>query len=186
MTDLKPAFRKTAYAARKQAFETVDPAPAIAALGAEILALGPRWVSAYAAIRTEVDPLPVMQRLHAAGAQICLPVVVGSGQPLIFRPWTPDVQMVEGAFGARIPAEGPEVTPEVLITPLLAFDTRGYRLGYGGGFYDRTLARLRARGPAVALGLAFEAQCVTRVPTDETDQPLDAVVTEVQIHRPHD
>lgn len=186
MIDPKPAFRKTAYAARKLAFQTVDPAPAISALGAEVLALRPRCVSAYAAIRTEVDPMPVMRHLHSAGVHVCLPVVVGPGQPLIFKPWTPNMRMLEGAFGARVPAEGPAVTPEVLITPLLAFDTRGYRLGYGGGFYDRTLAGLRARGRAVALGLAFEAQRVPQVPTDETDEPLDAVVTEVQIHRPQD
>ena len=86
--------------------------------------------------------------------------------------------MMPGEFGAAIPAEGAWIEPEVLIVPLLAFDARGYRLGYGGGFYDRTLEGLRARGPVLAVGFAFDAQEVAEVPTEPTDQRLDAVVTE--------
>jgi 5-formyltetrahydrofolate cyclo-ligase len=88
------------------------------------------------------------------------------------------VKLVEGVFKAMIPEDGAWVEPSVLIVPLLAFDARGYRLGYGGGFYDRTLEGLRARGPVLAVGFAFAAQEVAEVPTDATDQRLDAVVTE--------
>jgi len=86
--------------------------------------------------------------------------------------------MVEGAFKAMIPEEGAWVEPEVMIVPMLAYDARGYRLGYGGGFYDRTLELLRARGPVLAVGFAFSAQEVAEVPIDGFDQRLDAVVTE--------
>jgi 5-formyltetrahydrofolate cyclo-ligase len=86
--------------------------------------------------------------------------------------------MVAGEFGALIPAEGAWLEPQVLIVPLLAFDRRGFRLGYGGGFYDRTLERLRQRHPVLAVGFAFAAQEVPEVPTENTDQPLDAIVTD--------
>ena len=86
--------------------------------------------------------------------------------------------MIEGAFKAFIPAEGAWVEPQVVIVPLVGFDARGYRLGYGGGFYDRTLAGLRARHPVLAIGFAFDAQELPEVPTDEYDQRLDAIVTE--------
>jgi 5-formyltetrahydrofolate cyclo-ligase len=97
---------------------------------------------------------------------------------LKFREWGPGVAMVAGDFGALIPAEGAWVTPQVVIVPLLAFDARGFRLGYGGGFYDRTLQGLRAKGPVLAIGFAFEAQEVDAVPIDAFDQKLDLVVTE--------
>ena len=107
-----------------------------------------------------------------------MPVIIGKGQALRFREWSPGVKMVEGSFKALIPEEGAWVVPEVLIVPLLAFDARGFRLGYGGGFYDRTLEGLRAKGPVLAVGFAFSAQEVAVVPIDATDQRLDAVVTE--------
>jgi 5-formyltetrahydrofolate cyclo-ligase len=86
--------------------------------------------------------------------------------------------MVAGEFGALIPEDGAWIEPEVLIVPLLAFDARGYRLGYGGGFYDRTLQALRLRHPVLAVGFAFTAQELPDVPIDATDERLDAVVTE--------
>jgi 5-formyltetrahydrofolate cyclo-ligase len=92
--------------------------------------------------------------------------------------------MIEGEFGALIPESGDWLVPEVLVVPLLAFDRRGYRLGYGGGFYDRTLELLRAMGPVKAIGFAFAAQEIDRVPTEATDQPLDLIVTERGIVRP--
>ena len=92
--------------------------------------------------------------------------------------------MENGPFGARIPAQGDWLVPEVLLVPLLAFDRRGFRLGYGGGFYDRTLEGLRARGPVLAIGLAYAAQEVPVVPTDATDQRLDAILTEAGLIRP--
>jgi 5-formyltetrahydrofolate cyclo-ligase len=132
-------------------------------------------LSGYMPMRTEIDPLPAMA---AHQGPVGVPVIMGKAMPLRFREWTPGAAMVEGAFKALIPAEGAWVEPEVLIVPLLSFDARGYRLGYGGGFYDRTLEGLRARHGVLAVGFAFAAQEVDEVPIDATDQRLDAVVTE--------
>jgi 5-formyltetrahydrofolate cyclo-ligase len=179
LADLKAAARRAVQAARKAAFASVDPAPALDALVAYVLrAPRPGCVAGYAAIRTEMDPMPALERIHDAGIAVCLPVVVGPGKPLAFRPWHPGMVLVEGAFGAAIPPDGPEVTPNLLITPLSGFDDTGARLGYGGGFYDRTLAGLRAAGPVRVVGLGYAAQRLDRVPTEPTDQRLDAVVTE--------
>jgi 5-formyltetrahydrofolate cyclo-ligase len=107
-------------------------------------------------------------------------VVVGKGQPLIFRAWHPGLALVAGGFKTEVPPHSsPELAPEILIVPLLAFDSEGYRLGYGGGFYDRTLEKLRKTGRRpLAVGVAFSAQHVARVPRDHYDQPLDWIVTE--------
>ena len=134
-----------------------------------------RALSGYMPMRTEIDPLPAMS---AHQGPVCVPVIIGKGQALKFREWSPGCAMVPGEFGALIPAEGAWIEPEVLIVPLLAFDARGYRLGYGGGFYDRTLQALRARRPTLAIGFAFSAQEVAQVPIDENDQRLDAIITE--------
>jgi 5-formyltetrahydrofolate cyclo-ligase len=109
---------------------------------------------------------------------VCVPVIAGPGRPLRFRQWAPGCPMVAGEFGALIPAEGDWLEPEVLIVPLLAWDRHGYRLGYGGGFYDRTLEMLRARRPRRAVGFAFAAQEVPEVPREANDQRLDLIVTE--------
>jgi 5-formyltetrahydrofolate cyclo-ligase len=152
-----------------------------AALLADVLAAHADLpLSGYMPMRTEIDPLPAMA---AHQGPVGLPVIDGKGLPLRFREWTPGAPLVEGAFGARIPAEGGWIVPRVLIVPLLAFDARGYRLGYGGGFYDRTLEGLRARGPVLALGYAFAAQEIAAVPAEPTDQRLDALVTEEGFRR---
>jgi 5-formyltetrahydrofolate cyclo-ligase len=126
-------------------------------------------------MRTEIDPLPAMA---AHQGVVGVPVIMAKATPLRFREWGPGTAMEAGAFGALIPSEGAWVEPQVLIVPLLAFDARGYRLGYGGGFYDRTLQGLRARHEVLAIGFAFAAQEVAEVPIDVFDQRLDAVVTE--------
>ena len=138
-------------------------------------------VSAYWPMRSEIDPRPLMAALHARGHGIGLPVMLGAGQPLIFRSWEPGLALVPGGYGTEVPGpERPELRPEVLLVPLLAFDRAGYRLGYGGGFYDRTLARLRAAGPALAVGLAHAGQEVAEVPRDAHDQRLDWIATETE------
>ncbi|MEL6111671.1 MAG: 5-formyltetrahydrofolate cyclo-ligase, partial [Pseudomonadota bacterium] len=109
---------------------------------------------------------------------LAMPVVVAKGAPLSFRPWAPGTAEIEGAFGARIPADETAVVPGALIVPLVAFDTRCARLGYGGGFYDRTLAKLRRAGPVTAIGYAYGAQEVDALPTGRLDEPLDWIVTE--------
>jgi 5-formyltetrahydrofolate cyclo-ligase len=174
MSDIKALARSEAYARRAVAFAAGQ------GQAAEILAdflAGQRGrvLSGYMPMQTEIDPLPAMA---AHQGPVGVPVIVAKATPLRFREWSPGCPMVEGAFKAMIPEEGAWVEPEVLIVPMLAFDARGYRLGYGGGFYDRTLEGLRARGPVLAVGFAFAAQEVAEVPTDEFDQRLDAVVTE--------
>lgn len=181
----KAALRKSAAAARAAAHAAVDPGPACAALLDAVRRStrpGGR-VSAYLAIRTEIDPAPVFAPLVAAGFSLCLPVPFKNAA-LQFRPWSPGDSLVPGGFGTQIPEDPSEVVPDTLIVPMLAFDARGYRLGYGGGHYDRTLEGLRRTGTVTALGFAYAAQKVHQVPTEPTDQPLDAVVTElgVQVH----
>ncbi|MCC5967541.1 MAG: 5-formyltetrahydrofolate cyclo-ligase [Natronohydrobacter sp.] len=135
-------------------------------------------LSGYMAMRGELDPRAVMA---AHPGPVCVPVIPGKAQPLEFHRWTPESRMIEGAFGAQIPEAEDALVPEVLIVPLLAFDQRGYRLGYGGGFYDRTLERLRAAGPVLAIGFAHDVQQVAEVPIETTDQRLDLIVTPEQV-----
>lgn len=134
-------------------------------------------VAGYMAMRGEADPLAAMEEASAHGP-VGMPVVGRKGAPLQFRLWEPGTLMTEGAFGALIPKQGDWMEPEILVVPLVAFDARGGRLGYGGGFYDRTLERLRGKGPVLAVGLAFAAQEVAEVPLEPVDQRLDMIVTE--------
>lgn len=153
---------------------------AVAESGAALVAeRRPARVSVFVSIRGEIDTAPLLARLHAIGVPLCLPVIARKAAPLTFRAWAPGEPLEERRFGLLEPGEAAaEVEPDLLFTPLAAFDARGYRLGYGGGFYDRTLAKLRARRPTTAIGLAFAVQEVTRVPIDPFDQPLDGVLTE--------
>jgi 5-formyltetrahydrofolate cyclo-ligase len=140
--------------------------------------------SAYWPLEDEFDPRPLFMELHRRGHPIGLPVIVGKGQPLLFRRWTPDIALVRGSFRVMTPPpESPEVIPQVLLVPLLAFDRAGYRLGYGGGFYDRTIAKLRAAGDVLAVGVTLAALEVPAVPRDDTDEPLDWIVTEQEAIR---
>lgn len=185
LSDEKRSLRLTAQAARAAAAQAAD-AKARAAATARLLSAleGARVVSGYLPIRDEIDPLPGLAALHAQGAAVCMPVVAGKDQPLTFRLWSPGCALVEGPFRVMIPAEDRPMVPEVLVTPMLAFDRAGFRLGYGGGFYDRTLAALRAAGPARAVGFAWAAQEVASVPRDRTDARLDLIVTEAEAIHP--
>lgn len=175
------AARKSAL--RKQALEqrdAVGAAPRQAASAALMDALRPylgQPIAGYWPMRNEADPIPALQQAAAQGV-IGLPVIAAKATPLKFRIWTPGCGMERGAFGAEIPSEGAWMTPRVVIVPLVAFDGQGGRLGYGGGFYDRTLEGLRARGPITAIGFALDAQRLAQLPLEETDQPLDMIVTE--------
>jgi 5-formyltetrahydrofolate cyclo-ligase len=136
-------------------------------------------VSGFWPMGEEIDTRPALLALHERGHTIGLPIVVKAGQPLIFRRWQPGDTLVEGGFGVMIPSvDQEEVVPDVALTPLLAFDARGYRLGYGGGFYDRTLAKLRSQRQVLAVGYAFAAQQVETVPVAAYDEPLDWLVTD--------
>ncbi len=139
---------------------------------------GTRCVAGYLPIRSELDPRPAMLALHGFGFELCVPVIEGRGLPLRFRAWRPGAALTAGPFGVAIPAEGDWRDPDVLLVPLLAFDAGGWRLGYGGGFYDRSLSAMRAQRPIQALGFAYRGQQIASVPHDATDAHLDAVVTE--------
>lgn len=143
-----------------------------------------RTVAGYLPLRSEIDPRPTMLALIGLGYRIGAPVVVAPGEPLRFREWTPRARLARGAFGVSYPVEGDWIEPDAILTPLLAFDAEGWRLGYGGGFYDRTFAALRAQRGVAALGLAFAGQQVGAVPHGPGDERLDAIVTERGIVRP--
>jgi 5-formyltetrahydrofolate cyclo-ligase len=135
-------------------------------------------VSAYVAIGEEIDPLLLAARLAGEGCRLALPVMQGKGKPLLFRAWRLNDPLEGKLWGIREPLpDAPEVDPEIVLVPLLAFDRHGYRLGYGGGFYDRTLALARARHPVIAVGLAYREQEVEAVPHADHDQRLDWVLT---------
>lgn len=137
-------------------------------------------VTGYWPMGDEFDIRPTLEAFHARGRAIGLPIVLGRGRPLMFRSWEPGDALVSGGFGTSIPsADRDEVVPGLLLVPLLGFDRRGYRLGYGGGYYDMTIAALRARGHGVtAIGVGFAAQEVEALPVESFDQRLDAIVTE--------
>src|SRR5690625_3800833 len=142
-------------------------------------------VSAYWPMRDELDPLPALKALVKKGHPACLPVIIGNNQPLLFRAWKPGQTLVPGVFGtSEPPPEAEKLEPDLLLIPLLAFDRTGYRLGYGGGFYDRTLVALRARKAITGVGIAFAKQEVPEVPHDELDQPVDLIATEAGIFWP--
>ncbi|MGF1628497.1 MAG: 5-formyltetrahydrofolate cyclo-ligase [Kiloniellaceae bacterium] len=183
--DAKRRLRAAARTARAAAAaaDRAAGSPAAAALRDRVLAAVPlvpgKVVSAYWPIGEEIDPRPLMAALAARGLLLALPALRGAGQPLDFRAWRPGDALQPAGFGTQEPlAAAPLVQPDLLLVPLLAFDAAGYRLGYGGGFYDRSLALLRRAGDTLAVGLAFAAQQVAAVPREATDQPLDLVVTE--------
>ena len=179
ITEMKAEARKAALAARKLAFAKGQ--GQAAALLADLLAdYGPRPLAGYMAMRSEIDPTEAMA---AHAGPVGVPVILGAGQALKFREWSPGCAMLPGEFGASIPAEGAWIEPEILIVPMVAWDRRGFRLGYGGGFYDRTLEGLRAKRPTLAIGFAFAAQELPAVPVEPVDQPLDAMVTETGVIR---
>ena len=182
MSDLattKAAARKAAFARRKAAHAAAHPAPS-AHLSAVLAGHRGVPLAGYMPIRTEIDPLPAMAEAAAHGP-VAVPVIVGAGLPLRFSLWEPGCALRAGPFGAMVPAVDRFVEPEILIVPLVAFDRAGGRLGYGGGFYDRTLEMLRARRPTRAIGFAWAAQEAEGLPLEPTDQPLDMVVTEAGV-----
>ena len=178
----KAEARAEAFARRKLADRSVTEAANAHLVEAVRKARG-KALSGYWPIRTELDPRPALHDL-AETHEICLPVVDGPGQPLSFRRWTPETPMKAGAFGAMIPDTDQTMEPVILIVPLAAFDPSGYRLGYGGGFYDRTLERLCRKGPVTAIGFAYDIQMCQSVPREDTDQKLDLLVTESGVLTP--
>ena len=174
----KSVARTVAFARRKDAHALGQ---GNAGYLSEVLA-GYRGVplAGYMAMRTEIDPTAAMEEAAAHGP-IGVPVIMGAGQPLKFRLWEPGCALIKGEFGAMIPETGDWMIPEIVIVPLVAFDRQGGRLGYGGGFYDRTLEQLRSAQPTLAIGFAYGAQEAENLPLEPTDQPLDLIVTETGV-----
>jgi 5-formyltetrahydrofolate cyclo-ligase len=135
-------------------------------------------VSGFASLPEEIRAWPLLRRLAGEGFRLALPAIEGKGRPLVFRAWTPGDTTEAGVWNIAQPKPDKAVVePDILLVPLLAFDSAGWRLGYGGGFFDRTLRRLRSRKPVVAVGLGFDEQLVDAVPHLDYDQRLDWVLT---------
>lgn len=145
-------------------------------LRAAVPDLARRHVGFYWPFKGEYDPRPLARALHEEGARLALPVVAAKRRPLIFRNWSPGARMMPGVWNIPIPAEGEEVTPDTLLIPLVGFDTQGYRLGYGGGYYDRTLATMASR--PLAIGVGFESGRLATIHPQPHDVRMDLMVTE--------
>jgi len=179
----KAKLRDIAKAERKLAAAELGADAASRFAGHLFRALGPRLegrvLSGYLEIGDELAVTAAMERHCRNGGRCGLPVVLGTASPLRFRQWIPGCDLEDGPFRTRHPVSGsPDLTPDVLLVPLLAFDEAGYRVGWGGGFFDRTLSDLRNRGKVIAVGAAYSAQRFDTVPRDRHDQPLDWIVTE--------
>jgi 5-formyltetrahydrofolate cyclo-ligase len=154
-------------------------AQAVAARGLPVDVVNDAIVSGYWPIRNEIDPMPLMRHLAARAARLALPVIAGRDQPLIFRAWTADAQLLRGQLGIMEPSpQSATVEPDIVLVPLAAFDRAGHRIGYGAGHYDRTLLQLRVSKSIVAIGLAFAVQEIETIPTLPHDVRLDYVLTE--------
>jgi len=185
LADAKHRLRAVALA-RRATLAAVGAGAAVARrFMAEALLDAGAAIGSYWPMRDELDARPLLRRLHAGGHLCGLCVMDGTRRPLLFRRWQPGDVLRSDVFGTRVPPKSAsELVPKVLLVPLLAFDEDGYRLGYGGGFYDRTLAALRARAlGTVAVGLAYEGQAVTSVPRDGSDERLDWIITEARTRR---
>ncbi|MBV8744040.1 MAG: 5-formyltetrahydrofolate cyclo-ligase [Xanthobacteraceae bacterium] len=190
MSDLDPIAQRKAEL-RKEGRARRDALPvdqqsaaaqAIAERGLPVPVLPGTVVSGYSPLKFEISPLPLMRHCARDGAKLALPVIQGRGSPLIMRAWAFGETLGSGVWGIREPkAEAPEVFPDILIVPLLLFDRAGYRLGYGAGYYDMTITRLRAMKPVTAIGIAYAAQEIADVPKTPRDARLDLVLTEREI-----
>ncbi len=179
----KEILRRTMMAARKQHFAThgAAEAQAVAALAETQVTLNGKITAAYLPMGGELDPLPLLDVLRKKGHEICLPVCVDDDAPLIFRRYKKQSGLLPDAMGISAPrATAQTVTPDIVLLPLLAFDADGNRLGRGGGFYDRTLAKLREAGDTQFIGLAFDMQKVDKSPVAPHDEALHGVLTPTQ------
>ena len=177
----KDQLRREALARRDAipAAERQAAAEIIAARGLPLAITPGVIVSGFSPLKSEINPLPLMRRLATAGARLALPVVAGRGQPLIMRAYAFGDALDAGVWGIREPKpDAPEVEPDILIVPLAAFDRRGHRIGYGAGYYDMTINRLRGHKTVIAIGVGYAAQEIAEVPATPRDARLDLVLTE--------
>jgi 5-formyltetrahydrofolate cyclo-ligase len=180
----KAALRATAQS-RRDALPADERKAAAETIAAQKfpLAISPgSIITGFMPLKSEINPLPLMQKMSEAGARLALPAIAGLGKSLIMRAWEFGAPLDRGQWGIREPKpDAPEVEPDILLVPLLAFDRAGYRLGYGAGYYDMTIHRLRALKPVTAVGIAFAAQEVPQIPTTPRDERLDLVLTEREV-----
>jgi len=136
-------------------------------------------VAGFSPMKSEINPVPLMRKLANAGAQLALPAIAGRGRPLVMRAWHFGAPLKSGQWGIREPTlDALEVAPDILIVPLACFDRAGHRIGYGAGYYDMSINALRAKKKVVAVGIAYAAQEIERVPATTRDARLDLVLTE--------
>jgi 5-formyltetrahydrofolate cyclo-ligase len=180
----KAALREAALALRDALppAERKAAAEAIAERGLPVTVAAGAIISGFFPMKTEINPMPLLRNLAAAGAQLALPAIAGRGKPLMMRAWSFGAPLKSGQWGIREPtAEAAEVAPDILLVPLACFDRQGHRIGYGAGYYDMTIRGLRAKKPVTAIGIAFAAQEIPRVPATERDEHLDLVLTEREV-----
>lgn len=184
--DDKAALRTNAAITRRAAFEALG-TRAGELFKEKFLSAPELWkvakmMAGYWPVSDEMDVRPLMEHFHRLGLVCALPVVAGPGRPLVFRRWHPGMGLIPGSYDIPVPPpESPEIVPELIVVPFLAFDRQGWRIGSGGGYYDRTLEMLRDAGDVVAVGAAYGAQEVDQVPHDFNDQKLDWIVTEKEV-----
>ena len=177
--DLKKKVRKQALINRQKAF-AADNGNSASFLSSVLAGYRGVPIAGYLPIKTEIDPLSAMEEA-AAHSLVGVPVIQGNSKPLKFSRWEPGCHLKKGSFDVQIPMNAHYLNPEVLIIPMVAFDRNGGRLGYGGGFYDRTLDYLRSRHAILAIGFAYSEQEFENLPMEPTDQKLDIVITEREI-----
>lgn len=182
----KKSLREKAFQLRQEAFAN-DDGMAARHVASQVIMLEEldqyKNIACYYPIREELDALVIIKALHAARFKVSLPKIVMKDMPLEFRTWDLKEELVDGPFGTKEPT-GDKIVPEVILAPLVAFDETGARLGYGGGYYDRTIVELRQGNPSlVVVGLAFENQKLARIPVESYDQPMDLVITEKTTYR---
>jgi 5-formyltetrahydrofolate cyclo-ligase len=182
--DLKAKFRAEAIACRDAMPADVRQAAAeaIASRNFPLAIIRGVTVSGFMPLKSEINPLPLLEKLSEAGAQLALPKIDGRGKPLIMRAWQFGAPLDRGQWGIREPKpDAQEIDPDIVLVPLLAFDRAGHRIGYGAGYYDMTIARLRSTKPVTAIGIAFAAQEIPTVPATPRDARLDLVLTEHEV-----
>ena len=172
---MKADARKQARLRRSRLGAAFDPSSLIKNFP---LDRAPKIIAGFNPIQDEINVWPLLCHLHASGYKICLPLTPNRPAPLSFRQWEPGSRLAKDRYGISYPATGEELCPDFILLPLLAFTSRGARLGYGGGYYDRTLQLLRSRGEIFACGVAYAGQEIDALPVGDHDQHLDGVLTE--------
>ncbi|MFT6670007.1 MAG: 5-formyltetrahydrofolate cyclo-ligase, partial [Afipia broomeae] len=184
LDNLKDDFRRGALAQRDalSVAARVDAAKIIAAAPLPVELPPGTIVAGYSPINSELDPFPLMRALADKGATLALPVIIARNHALIFREWQPDEGLVRGPYGIFQPSsDADDVDPDIVLVPLAAFDRAGHRIGYGRGYYDRTLENLRRVKKVTVIGVAFAVQEIETVPRLPHDEQLDCVLTEREL-----